>query len=511
MLVRVAMVVIAVLAGWGVIAPASMASATSAALTLSTKYAGWFYLWVVAGAVLFTLFVAFSRYGGLTLGDDDEEPAYSRGVWFSMLFAAGMGIGLVFWGAAEPISHFGSPPPDVTAQTPEAAAVAMRYAFFHWGLHPWAVYCLVALAIGFFQFRRGLPATIGATVSEIPRAPAWTGDLVDMLALIATVFGVATSLGFGALQINAGLNSVFGMPIGPPWQVGIVLFTALAFVGSALTGVDRGVKWLSSANLVLAALLALFVFLVGPTIAILDTYTSTLGAYISEFVRMSLRLTPFRGNNTWVGDWTVFYWAWWISWSPFVGLFIARISRGRTIREFVVGTLLAPAMAAFVWFSVFGGTALYLQIFEGAPLAEAVKSDVAVALFRLFEFLPLSGLLSIIAVVLVVVFFVTSGDSATLVLAMLAERGNPQPAARTKLVWGTLVTMIAVALLLAGGLKALQSAAIVFALPFALVIGLMAWSLYHGLRTELRNKDRSERALRRRMREQAGRSEQEGL
>ena len=240
MLVRVSIFIIALLAGWGVVAPASMAGVASAALGLTTKYAGWFYLWVVAGAVLFSLFVAFSRYGDLVLGDDDEEPAYSRGAWFSMLFAAGMGIGLVFWGAAEPISHYGSPPPGVTAGTPEAAAAAMRYSFFHWGLHPWAVYCLVALAIGFFQFRRGLPATIGATVSELPRAPAWTGAVVDMLALIATVFGVATSLGFGALQINAGLNAVFGMPIGAPWQVGIVLVTALAFVGSALTGLDRG-------------------------------------------------------------------------------------------------------------------------------------------------------------------------------------------------------------------------------------------------------------------------------
>jgi len=508
--VRLSIFVIALLAGWGVAAPASMAAVASEALALTSKYAGWFYLWVVAGAVLFTLFLAFSRYGDLVLGEDDEEPAYSRGAWFSMLFAAGMGIGLVFWGAAEPISHYGSAPPGVAPGTPEAAAAAMRYSFFHWGLHPWAVYCLVALAIGFFQFRRGLPATIGVTVSELPRAPAWTAGLVDMLALIATVFGVATSLGFGALQINAGLNAVFGMPIGAPWQVGIVLVTALAFVGSALSGVDRGVKWLSSANLVLAALLALFVFVVGPTIAILDTFTTTLGAYISEFVRMSLRLTPFRGDNTWVGDWTVFYWAWWISWSPFVGLFIARISRGRTIREFVVGTLLAPALAAFAWFSVFGGTALFLEIFQGASLAAAVKADAAVALFKLFEYLPLTSLLSVLAIVLIVVFFVTSGDSATLVLAMLAERGNPHPAARTKLVWGVLVTLLAVALLLAGGLKALQSAAIVFALPFAVVIVLMAWSLHHGLRTELTRKERAERALRKRLREQAARAGQDG-
>lgn len=498
MLSRITMSIIAALAAWGVLAPDSLGKIAGAALATTTKYAGWWYLWVVTAAVFFVLFVAFSRYGNLVLGDEEDEPEYSRGAWFSMLFAAGMGIGLVFWGVAEPISHYASPPPGVTPLTPEAANAAMRYSFFHWGLHPWAIYTFVALAIAFFQFRRNAPATIGATLAELPYAPRWTAPVVDALAVIATVFGVATTLGFGAVQINAGLAAVFGLPIGAPWQVGVVVVTTVLFLGSALTGLDRGIKWLSSTNLLIAGVVALFVFVVGPTVAILDTFTNSLGAYFTEFVRMSLRLTPFS-DNSWVGDWTVFYWAWWISWSPFVGLFIARVSRGRTIRELIIGSLFAPTFAAFIWFSIFGGTALHMQIFESAPLVAAVKADIATALFALFDLLPGASVLSIVATVLIVVFFVTSGDSATLVLAMLSERGNLHPSQRSKMIWGLLVSSIAVALLLAGGLKALQSAAIVFALPFALVMVLMAISLHRALGADADRQERAERELRRRI------------
>lgn len=507
MLSRVSMFIIAALAAWGVIAPESLGKFAGAALAITTKYGGWWYLWVVAAAVFFVLFLAFSRYGKLVLGDEDEEPAYSRGAWFSMLFAAGMGIGLVFWGVAEPISHFASPPPGVAPLTPEAANAAMRYSFFHWGLHPWAIYSVVALSIAFFQFRRGAPATIGATLADLPYAPRLLGPVVDALAVIATVFGVATTLGFGVVQINAGLAAVFGLPVGKAWQVGIVVVTTLLFLASALTGLDRGIKWLSSTNLLLAGAIALFVFVVGPTVAILDTFTNTLGAYLTEFVRMSLRLTPFR-DNSWVGDWTVFYWAWWISWSPFVGMFIARVSRGRTIREFIFGTLFAPTLAAFVWFSIFGGTALYLQIFEGAPLVTEVKTDIATALFALFDLLPASGLLSVLATVLIVVFFVTSGDSATYVLGILSEGGNPDPSQKTKVIWGVLVSSIAIALLLAGGLKALQSAAIFFALPFAVVMVLMAISLYRALNVDADRQERAERELRRRIKKQMAADQQ---
>lgn len=486
---------------WGVIAPATLGAVFDTALALITRNFGWFYLWVVLGLVVLAMVLAFSRYGDLKLGGEDDEPEFSIGAWFAMLFAAGMGIGLVFWGVAEPVSHYGAPPPGIAPGTPEAANAAMRYSFFHWGLHPWAVYSVVALAIAFFQFRKGGSALVSTAVQALPWA--WVrplGPVVNVLAVIATAFGVAASLGMGALQINSGLARVFGLPVSGASQVGIIVVTTALFLASAVTGVTKGIKWLSSINLVIAALLALAVFVLGPTVAIIDTFTTTLGAYASEFVRMSLRMTPFRDSG-WVGGWTVFYWAWWVSWSPFVGLFIARVSRGRTIREFILGTVLAPTLAAFVWFSVFGGTALHLQIMQGLPISEAVQADVSTALFTLFDALPLGGLMTGVATVLVLVFFVTSGDSATLVLGMMSTGGDENPRPRVKVIWGVLVAGIAISLLLAGGVKAVQTATIVFALPFTFVILLMAVALWRGVRDDWTQEERRERALRRRMRE----------
>jgi glycine betaine transporter len=486
---------------WGALAPRNLESVFDAALAAITRNFGWFYLWIVFALVVLCLVLAFSRYGDLKLGGEDDEPEFTVGSWFAMLFAAGMGIGLVFWGVAEPVSHYGAPPPGILPQTPEAANAAMRYSFFHWGLHPWAVYSVVALGIAFFQFRRGQSALASTAVRSLPwRWVTALAPLVDVLAVIATAFGVAASLGMGALQINSGLNAFAGMPIGPAWQVGIIVVTTVLFIGSAVTGITRGIKWLSGFNLVLAALLALAVLALGPTVVIIDTFTSTLGSYISEFVRMSLRMTPFR-DSSWVGSWTVFYWAWWVSWSPFVGLFIARVSRGRTIREFILGTVAVPTLAAFLWFSVFGGTALHLEIMRNVPIAEAVKADVSTALFALFDAMPFSGLLSAAATVLVLVFFVTSGDSATLVLGMMSTGGNENPPARVKITWGVLVAGIAITLLLAGGIKAVQTATIVFALPFTGVIVLMAIALWRAVKEDWTEQNRRERALRRRLRE----------
>lgn len=486
---------------WGIVSPSSLASVFDTALASVTRNFGWLYLWVVLALVLFALFVAFSRYGNLKLGSDEDEPEFSLGSWFAMLFAAGMGIGLVFWGVAEPVSHYIAPPPGLTPATPDAANAALRYSFFHWGLHPWAVYSVVALSIAFFQYRRRRPALVSEATGALP----WKGlrrmsGLFDSLAIIATAFGVAASLGMGAMQINSGLEVVFGLSVSTAAQVGIILVSTALFVTSAVTGVTRGVKWLSNFNMVLAAALCLAVFLFGPTVAIIDTFTNTLGSYVSDFVRMSLRMTPFRESG-WVGSWTIFYWAWWVSWSPFVGLFIARVSRGRTIREFIIGTVLAPSLLAFVWFSIFGGTALHMEVWQGIPLGEAVAKDASTAMFTMFGAMPLGVVMSIVATVLVLVFFLTSGDSATLVLGMMSTGGNPDPSARVKIVWGSLVAGIAISLLLAGGLKAVQTATIVFALPFSLVIVLMVVSLWRGIREDWREEQRKERELRQRLRQ----------
>lgn len=487
---------------WGVLAPESMAAQFDLLLAGITRNFGWLYLWLVLGLVLMALFLALSRYGNLRLGGDDEQPEFSTASWFSMLFAAGMGIGLVFWGVAEPISHFNvAPPPGIKAGTPEAANAAMRHALFHWGVHPWAVYSIVALAIAFFMYRRDGRSLISTVTDALPWR--WTkplGGLFNALAVIATAFGVAASLGMGALQINSGLEAVFGVPNTPLAQVVIIVAATALFITSAVSGVDRGVRLLSNANMILAALLALAVLVLGPTIVIIDTLTNTMGSYLSEFVRLSLRMTPFR-DTTWVGGWTIFYWAWWVSWSPFVGLFIARVSRGRTIREFIVGTVVAPSLAAFLWFSIFGGTALYMEVWQHVPLSEAVKENVSTALFQMFDALPGGSLMSAVATLLVLVFFVTSGDSAVLVLSMMSTDGNPHPRARVKVIWGVLVAGIALSLLLAGGLKAVQTATIVFALPFTLVIVLMAWSLWLAIGHDWDEEERRERELKRKLRQ----------
>ena len=486
---------------WGIFSPSTLGAVFDAALAMITRNFGWLYLWAVLGLVVFALFLAVSRYGNLKLGNEDDEPEFSLGAWFAMLFAAGMGIGLVFWGVAEPMSHYTTAPPGIAAGTPEAANAAMRYSFFHWGLHPWAVYSIVALSIAFFQYRRQGTALISASTSALPWRPIRRmSGLFNALAVIATAFGVAASLGMGALQINSGLEAVFGLTVSETAQVAIIVLTTALFITSAVTGVARGIKWLSSINMVVAALLTLTVIVIGPTIAIVHTFTNTLGSYISDFARMSLRMTPFRESG-WIGSWTVFYWAWWISWSPFVGLFIARVSHGRTIREFIAGTVLAPSLAAFIWFSVFGGTALHMEIWQGVPIAEAVKADVSTALFSMFDAMPLGALMSITATLLVLVFFVTSGDSATLVLSMMSTGGNPNPPARIKIIWGVLVAGIAISLLLAGGIKAVQTATIVFALPFTFVILLMVASLWRAVREDWREEQHRERELRRRVRQ----------
>ena len=466
---------------WGLGWPDSLQGAADAALAVTTAGFGWFYLWVVFGVVVFCLVLAFGRHGHLRLGGPDAVPEFSRSAWFAMLFAAGMGIGLVFWGTAEPLMHYREPPPGVVPMSADAANAAMRHAFFHWGLHPWAVYSVVALAIALFLPAKG-GLSFSATMRGLTRKPTVRGAwLIDLFAVVTTAFGVATSLGLGALQINSGLNSLYDVPIGIGPQLVIIAAATLLFLASALSGVGRGIKWISSTNLVLAGVLAGTVLLLGPTRAILDTFTTTLGAYISDFVRMSLRLTPFRDSH-WTADWTLFYWAWWLSWSPFVGLFIARVSRGRTIREFVTGTLLIPSLACFAWFSVFGGSALNAEIFGTHSLSAEALADPSGAVFRLYETLPLSQVLTILTTLMVMLFFITSADSATVVLSMLSSGGRTDPPGALKCLWGILVALAAGSLLLAGGLRGLQTAAIVAALPFSIVMVLLCASLWRATR-----------------------------
>ncbi len=471
----------------GIALPESLDRATAFVHSAIIEHFGWVYLLAAFGFLLFALGIAFSRYGLIRLGADDEKPQYSYFGWFSMLFAAGMGIGLVFWGVAEPVSHYLNPPEYIAGESGAAAAFAMRYSFFHWGVHPWAIYIVMSLAIAYFSFRRGMPPLISSCFYPVlgDRIDGVIGKTIDILAVFATVFGIVTSLGLGALQIADGLRAVLPVPGGTGTTLVIIAVVTVMYMASSVTGLDKGIQMLSRTNVLVAVSLLAFVLIVGPTSHILNVFTTTLGEYLSGLVSMSLSTNPFEGYQ-WTRSWTLFYWAWWISWSPFVGLFVASISRGRTIREFVLGALIVPVLLTFVWFAVFGGTAIALEQNVDPGFASRAVAEVSSALFFLFEYLPLTPVLTGLAVVLLTVFFVTSADSATFVLAMMTSGGTLQPSTSRKLLWGVVQSSAAAVLLLSGGLEALQRMAIIAALPFTIVMVVMTVSLYRGMRYEMR-------------------------
>ncbi|MBB5883791.1 BCCT family transporter [Xanthomonas sp. LMG 8992] len=485
MVFRISIALVALLVLIAGIAPRPFNTVVQAALVEVVRGAGWMYLLIVFLTLSFLMYLAFGRFGNLRIGGEDAEPDFSRGSWLSMLFAAGMGIGLVFWGAAEPISHFLEPPEGLAPQSMEAARASMRYAFFHWGLHPWAIYGLIGLAMAWFQYNRNGRGLVSDMLQPVigRHHRGWIGQSVNIAAVVATAVGVATTLGFGTIQIAAGLQRVFGMHAGLPVQMAVIAVAFVLYMASTSSGVERGIKWLSNVNLVLAALLLAAVLVLGPTGFIFDTFTTTLGAYLNQLVTMSLRMSPFSGSR-WVADWTIFYWAWWIAWAPFVGAFIARVSRGRSVREFVVGVVLAPTLLGFLWFSVFGGTALWSQLFGHVDMLQALRNGYETVLFTLFDSLPGSLLLSSAALLLLMIFFVSSADSAVLVLASMSTDEAGDPPLSRKLVWGVAVALIAAVLLLAGGLDALQGMITIAALPFALLMVLVIVSLYRVLDAE---------------------------
>lgn len=459
-------------------------------------YSGFGYLIAALVFFIFCLVLAFGKYGSIRLGKDHEKPQYSYFGWFSMLFAAGMGIGLLFWGVAEPMSHYMQPPPFLEAGSGAAAEFAMQSSFFHWGLEPWAIYITMSMAIAYFSFRRGMPPLISSCFYPLlgERIYGWAGALIDITAVFATLFGIVASLGFGALQITSGLAAVVHTPDTFGMTLAIIAVATVLFLASSLTGLDKGIQVLSRANILLALLLAVFMLVVGPTVYICEIFTSTTGNYLSSFLAMSLSTNPFQGHE-WTRSWTLFYWAWWISWSPFVGLFIASISRGRTIREFVIGAMLVPTLLTFVWFSIFGGAAFHLQLVRGIDIAGAAAASPPSALFLLLQHYPLSSVLIMISIVLLGVFFITSADSATFVIAMMTSNGNLAPSAAKKIFWGLTISVTAVILLISGGLDALQKIIITAALPFAIIMLFMCRSLLVGLRYGAKYEQETHREL----------------
>lgn len=452
--------------------------------------ASWFYVLAVAIILLSVVYLGFSRMGTIKLGPDHSEPDYSRISWFAMLFSAGMGIGLMFFGVAEPVMHFLAPPVAEPGSV-DAAREAMKITFFHWGLHAWAIYAIVALILAFFAYRHGLPLTLRSALYPLIGDKIYgpIGHAVDVFAVIGTVFGIATSLGYGVTQINAGFNYLFDVPVSDTVQVLLIIgVTALAVV-SVTTGLDKGIRRLSELNIVLAVLLLLFVLLLGPTVFLLQAFVQNTGAYVSDLVSNTFNLFAYEKTD-WIGGWTIFYWGWWLSWAPFVGLFIARISRGRTIREFVLGVLLVPSGFTLMWMTFFGNSAIELIINQGvASLGEMVQQDVSVALFVFFEQFPWSRILSVIGTLMVVVFFVTSADSGSMVVDMLCSNGRNDTPVWQRIFWAGGAGLVAIILLLAGGLGALQTMAIASALPFTIVLLIATYGLVRALQVDVYKKE----------------------
>lgn len=448
------------------------------------------WLFILGGNVfvLFAVYLVISPYGVIRLGGQDAQPEFSFSGWLAMLFAAGMGIGLMFFGVLEPVAHFQKPPLFVSPENVERARdTALAATIYHWGLHPWAIYAVVGLSLAFFSYNRGLPLTIRSVFYPLlgDRVWGWPGHLIDTLAVFATLFGLATSLGFGAEQALAGMNYLFGIPATDINKVILIgCITALATL-SVVAGLDAGVKRLSEMNMLLAFVLLLFVIITGPTLAIFTGFFDSLASYLWRIVPLS---NPVGRDETFLHGWTTFYWAWWISWSPFVGMFIARVSRGRTVREFVICVLIVPTLVSVLWMTTFGGTAL-VQLIDGGyqGVAETVTNwQPELSLFKMLEVLPLTNVLSFIGIVLVVVFFVTSSDSGSLVIDTITSGGKIDPPVAQRIFWAVFEGLVAIALMLGGGLASLQAAAIATGLPFAIVLLGMCYCLYSALRVELR-------------------------
>ncbi|MFW6428550.1 MAG: BCCT family transporter, partial [Desulfosalsimonas sp.] len=458
---------------------------------------GWFLILSVNFYLAVTLYIAFSKYGSIRLGGKNAVPEFSRLSWFAMLFSAGMGIGILFWSVAEPIYHF-TDSPFGGAESMEAAKEAMLITFLHWGLHPWAVYALVGMSLAFFSFNRNKPLAIRSIFYPLlgDRVYGPWGDAIDVVAVLSTLFGLATSLGLGVQQVNAGLGHLLGMPENVYIQILLIAGITAGATLSVVSGLDRGVKKLSELNMNLGAVLLGFILIVGPTLFIFDTYVQNIGAYLNDFFEISFWAEGYSQSD-WQNSWTIFYWSWWISWSPFVGMFIARISRGRTLREFVLSVLIVPSLLTFLWLTAFGGSALFMELNQMGEIAATVKQNVAIALFELLQNFPFAVLANIAAVLLVISFFVTSSDSGSLVVDAFTSGGKLSSPVGQRVFWASTEGVVAAVLLFGGGLKALQTASITTGLPFSVVLILMAWSLRKGLEKEYETEQIRARAVER--------------
>ncbi|MCR9098526.1 MAG: BCCT family transporter [bacterium] len=456
-------------------------STTTAGITTN---AGWLLVMAVNIFLAFSLYFAFSKMGHIRLGGPKAKPDFSTFAWFAMLFSAGMGIGLLFFSVAEPILHYSNPPRGAT-NAATAAQDAMKFTFLHYGLHAWAIYAIVGMSLAFFTFNKNLPLTLRSVFYPLlgDRIHGPIGNIIDVVAVVATLFGLATSLGFGVQQVSAGLAHLFDTPDTVAMQVFLIAAITGAATISVVLGLDKGVRVLSELNMRMGLIFLIAMLILGPTVFLMDSFIQNTGAYLQELVSIGAWTESYAGT-TWQHDWSVFYWAWWISWSPFVGMFIARVSKGRTVREFFLGVLLVPSLLTFLWMSVFGGSALFLELNGIGDIATAVNENIATALFVLLEEYPWSFVTSIIGILLVTSFFVTSSDSGSLVIDSITSGGKLDAPVGQRIFWALSEGAVAATLLLGGGLKALQTAAISTGLPFTLLLFVMCYSLYKGLSRE---------------------------
>ncbi|MBP6685326.1 MAG: BCCT family transporter [Leucobacter sp.] len=497
-----ALIIILALVGYAVALPDAAEQTFSSVQGWIVEHLGWYYMLVVAVFIGVAAFIGFSRLGRIRLGQDDDTPEFGLMSWFSMLFAAGMGIGLVFYGVGEPLTYATvDPKPGWEGGQSEIAGLAMAQTFVHWGIHPWAIYAIIGLSIAYAIHRRGRPVSIRWALEPLfgERVKGWTGDLIDVLAILGTVFGVATSLGLGVQQISAGMVEI-GIVDRADNTLLVILIIAVTLIAilSVVSGIGAGMKWLSNINLSLAGALLISMLLLGPTLFLLQNFTESLGFYLANFMQMTFDVGAFqRGEaDSWFSNWTIFYWGWWISWSPFVGIFIARISRGRTIREFIAGVMLVPTLVGIIWFSVLGGSGLFRQLFGAGDLVEDGAVNIDSVLFKILGDLPFGTIFSIVGIILVAIFFITSSDSGSLVVDMLASGGHPNPPTWSRILWAVITGLVAIALLLAGGLKSLQAAALATALPFSVILLLMAFATLKALRIDDKVLERAVRAQR---------------
>lgn len=484
----------ALFAALGALFPEGLGEVFASIQAFIVGHLGWFYILAAAFFLGFVIWLLFSPFAHFKLGKPDDEPEFSTLSWFAMLFSAGMGIGLLFYGVAEPIMHLAKPP-DADPETFAAAREAMLFTYFHWGLHAWAIYAIIGMSLAYFAYRHDLPLTIRSTLFPLigRRIHGPIGDAVEIFAVFGTLFGIATSLGFGVSQVNAGLAHLGLMDVSTESQVILIAIITVIATASVVSGLDKGIRRLSESNLLLAVVLLLFVAIVGPTVFIISLFTESVGNYLANVVSLTFRTDSLEGSD-WQGSWTVFYWGWWISWSPFVGMFIARISRGRTLRQFILGVLLVPTLLTFLWMAVFGGAAIHTQLFGDGSLIAIVAEDVPQALFGLLESYPAGGFFAFIAVLVVTLFFVTSSDSGSLVIDSLTSGGAEHTPVWQRIFWCFTEGGVAAVLMLAGGLAALQTAAITTALPFAIIMIAICFAFARALVIDKRRIDRAQRA-----------------